>query len=40
MNYKINAKAEVTEILLLQAFIFLQVTCKVKLKTECRKFHN
>lgn len=40
MHYKVNTKMELTEILLLQAFILLQVTCKVKLKTEYRKFHN
>lgn len=40
MHYKINTKMQPTEILLLQTFILFQVTCKVKLKTEYRKFHN
>lgn len=40
MYYKINTKNELTEISLLQAFVFLQVTTTVKLKTECRKFLN
>lgn len=33
MHYKIKAKTELTEILLLQAVIFLLITSKVKLKT-------
>lgn len=38
--YKIKAKTELTKILLLQAVLLLLMTSKVKLETECKKFHN
>lgn len=39
MPYKIKAKTELTKILLLRAVILLLIS-KVKLETECKKFHN
>lgn len=39
IHYKIKTRTELTEISLLQAAMFLLMTSKVKLKTECKKFH-